>query len=87
MQNVTNLWGNINSDIKQLITTLENLQTEYNMVADDTGLPAALATFANGRGWNISAQDVTNAMAAVNQILFTFNSGSPTQASLLYKLQ
>jgi hypothetical protein len=35
---------------------------------------------------DITAADVTNAQAAITQMLFTYDSGSPTQKSLLFKM-
>jgi hypothetical protein len=36
---------------------------------------------------DITKQDVTSAHDAIVQMLFTFDSGSPTQKSYLYKMQ
>lgn len=90
MANPNIAWSDFNSNIKTLITTLQNLQTITAKIADDSTLAAAMAAAANAQAWpNITAQDIINAGAgngAVGQILFAFNSGNPTQASLLYKL-
>jgi hypothetical protein len=66
----------------QILLTLSNLNDQLS--ADST---LATRYFQQpGARTDITATDITNAQAAVVQFLFTFNSGTPTQKSLVYKL-
>lgn len=56
-------------------------------IAQDAGLAAAAAAAAQAAGRSdLATVDFTNAAGAITQLNFTFNSGTPTQKSFLYKL-
>ena len=74
------------SDINQLIQILENLNSLQDRMAQDSTLATAAAAAAQATRPDLVAQDFVNAVAAINQLLFTFNSGNPTQKSYLYKM-
>jgi hypothetical protein len=67
-----------------VINDLETLRTLNDRVAVESGLLGAALT-ASTRS-DITSQDMTNASAAVTQLLFTFDSGNPTQKSFLFKM-
>lgn len=70
-----------------LVNLLQVVDTLQDRLAEDSTLAAAAAAAANAAGrTDLAAVDFTNAAAAINQLLFTFGSGSPTQKSFLYKL-
>jgi len=72
------------SHITSLITVLHDLQVDQDRQTEDAGLAAAAAAAMTGR--TLAEADFTNAANAIGQILFAYNSGSPTQKSYLYKL-
>jgi hypothetical protein len=71
--------------VQNLVNDLETLQELNDRIVQDATLIPSYFT-SGGARTDIVAQDVTNAESAVNQLLFTFNSGSPTQKSFLFKL-
>lgn len=80
--------GQLRAQINQLVTTLQNLDTLQDMLAQDSTLAASAAVALSTQGQPpLTAADVNAAAASVNQIIFTFNSGSPPQKAALYKLQ
>src|SRR5262245_51243709 len=85
MANAQTTFDGFNKNINALINALEDLQTYKQMFEADGTLADVVVTYANQRGWNITSQDINNAVSAITQMLFTFNSGDPTQASYLYK--
>ncbi len=67
--------------INQILQTLSGLNDQ--LTADPT---LATRYFQQpGARTDITATDITNAQGAIVQMLFTFNSGSPTNKSLIYK--
>jgi hypothetical protein len=87
MADATTFYRNLISEVQTLINDLENLDTSQDRMNEDAGLAAAAAAAANAAGrTDLTGADFTNAASAINQILFAFNSGSPTQKSYLYKL-
>lgn len=70
--------------INTAINALEALQLYQDRMAVEPGLAAAAATQL-GRA-DITATDFNNAANAIVQLMFTFNSGAPTQKSFLYKM-
>lgn len=75
------------STIQQLISILDQNATISDRIASDSSLAAAAAAAANAAGrTDLSATDFNNAKSAIDQLMFTFNSGSPTQKSFLYKM-
>lgn len=82
-------------NITQLNNFLEELRTLNAQLDGDptliTGYFTVDANGVNATGGrprkDIVEQDVKNAEAAIVQMLFTFDSGSPSQKSLLFKMQ
>ena len=72
-------------NIVTLINAVEQLQIQNDMIAQDSTLVTRYFQAANTRT-DITAQDIANAESAVTQMAFTFNSGSPTQKSYLFKM-
>jgi hypothetical protein len=73
--------------ILALVNNLYLLQRMNQQLADDPTLSTNyFALPANNRRTDIVAADVTNAAAAIVQLLFTYNSGTPTQAQYLLKM-
>jgi hypothetical protein len=66
----------------QILQTLSGLNDQ--LTADPT---LATRYFQQpGARTDIVAADITNAQSAIVQFLFAFNSGSPTNKSLIYKM-
>lgn len=91
MANPVNFINSYANNIQQLVTLLQTLQTQNLQLTDDSTLVTRYFATQPLTGQNIprtdiAAQDVANAQAALVQMLFTFNSGSPTQASYLLKM-
>jgi hypothetical protein len=80
-------FNNLKSNVNQLVTTLQLLNTYQDMLAQDATLADAAAKAGTSPNRTLTAQDITNVADAINQILFAFNSGSPTQKSYFYKIQ
>ena len=78
---VNNYANNVTSFINQLMT----MQTLNLQLADDPTLITRYFQDPKART-DIVAADITNASSAITQLLFTFNSGSPTQGSYLFKV-
>lgn len=72
------------SAIQNLINNLEALRTQNDMITQDSTLVTRYFQSVGART-DIVAADIANAEAAVTQLLFTFDSGSPTQKSYLFK--
>jgi len=81
------------SNIQTLISTMEALRTMNDELTQDSTIPTRY--FASSPGnvggityprADIAAADITNAQAALVQLLFTFDSGNPTQKSYLFKV-
>lgn len=71
--------------IQGFINTLMTLQTMNLQLSSDPTLITRYFSGTNKRS-DIVAADVSAAQAAIVQMLFTFNSGSPTQAAALFKM-
>ena len=85
MSNPVSYVNTLVSNIVSLINDLEQAQLLNDRVtADATLITRYFAS--QGARTDIVAQDVTNALAALTQLAFTFNSGAPTQKSYMYKL-
>jgi hypothetical protein len=86
-QNANLFFANVQTQSAALVTLLQNLSALADRMAQDSTLAGRAATQANQAGYTtLSAADYTNWSAAVGQILFTFNSGTPTQKSYVYKM-
>lgn len=90
MANANNFMNNYVNAIVQLIQALNQVQYMNAVLADDPTLPtryfAQSGTMGPSPRADIAAGDVTAASSAIVQLLFAFNSGSPAQSSLLYKM-
>lgn len=87
MADATTYYRTLISQVQGLINELETLNTLNDRMHEDSGLAAAAAAAANASGrTDLTTQDFVNAGSAITQIMFTFNSGAPTQKSYLYKL-
>ncbi len=79
-------WGvNYIQKVKALIAAVEECRTEVSKLAEDAGLPAAYLAAPNHRTDLVSA-DFTAANAALIQMLFTWDSGSPHNKASCFKL-
>lgn len=73
--------------VNQLLTTMQTLNTYNDRLAQDSGLAAATAAALNATGRSgLTAQNFVDVGAAITQLQFTLNSGSPTQYSKLYEI-
>jgi len=91
MANPVSFINSYAGNIQQLVTLLQSLQTQNLQLTDDATLVTNYfkAVQSNGQPayrTDIVAADVAAAQAAIVQLLFTFNSGNPTQASALLKM-
>ena len=85
MTNATTFGTQYFNAVQSLINDLENLRVLNDRMAQDNTLISGYFS-ASGARSDIAAQDFTNASGAVTQLLFSFDSGSPTQKSYLFKL-
>lgn len=84
MTNPVNFADSYFAKVADLIDVIQELRLLNDRVAADSGL--VVAYFANPvHRTDINAADFANAQSAVTQMLFTFDSGSPTQKSYLFK--
>lgn len=72
-------------NIQSFISLLEDLRTQNDMISQDSTLITRYFQTPTART-DVVAQDVTNAQAAITQLLFAFDTGTPTQKSYLFKL-
>ena len=87
MSNPNTFMNNYVTGVQNLTNALDAMQHLNNvLVADATLVTRYFAQPTGQFRTDIVAADVTNASSAVGQLLFAFNSGSPTQASYLYKI-
>jgi hypothetical protein len=71
--------------VKDLIDAIEAAQLMQDRLNSEPVLAANAADAMAGAGRaDMTEQVITDAAEAIGQIFFTFNSGSPTQKSLLY---
>jgi hypothetical protein len=86
MSNANNFMASFQTGVVQLINQLEDLNTLQDRLAQDATLAGSAANSPLGIQLGLSAADITNAASAVNQIIFAYNSGSPPQKAMLFKL-
>lgn len=93
MSNPTTFINTYTQNIVQLCQLMATLRTNNDQLTQDPTLITRYFEQTNPGNPNISiirtditAVDVENAQAALVQMLFTFDSGSPTQKSYLYKM-
>jgi hypothetical protein len=71
--------------LQQLDRDLQNLRGLNDQLTQDPTLATRYFTSPGART-DIAAANITDAQAAIVQILFTFDSGAPTQKSKIFKL-
>lgn len=87
MSNPTTFINTYANNIVQLVQILQTLRTQNDQITQDSTLiNRYFAQNPNQIRSDIVAADVTNAQSALVQVLFAFDSGSPTQKSYLYKM-
>jgi hypothetical protein len=96
MSNATSFVNSYTDNIVKLIDVLEELRTQNDMLVQDPTLktryfetqtaPPFPAPPPTPPRSDITEEDITNAEAAIVQMLFTFDSGDPPQKSFLYKM-
>jgi hypothetical protein len=74
------------AQIKSFVDMLRELETKNQQLTEDPTLLDRYFDDTATHRTDIVAADVTNAQAAIVQMLFTYNSGDPTQASALLKM-
>jgi antitoxin component HigA of HigAB toxin-antitoxin module len=93
MSNPVSFINTYTQNIVQLCQLMQTLRGNNDQLAQDPSLITRYFETDNPSNPNIkvvrtdiTAQDVENAQAALVQMLFTYDSGSPTQKSYLFKL-
>ena len=94
MANPNTFINTYTQNIVQLCQLMQTLRAQNDQLTQDPNLVKAyFTTDANGVNdtcgrprKDIVEADVNNAQAALVQMLFTFDSGSPTQKSYLFKM-
>lgn len=75
------------SQINATINALEALRVMRDRLVQESTLSQTSADAMNASGRpDLSKTDFDNASSAIQQIMFTFDSGAPTQKSYLYKM-
>jgi lipopolysaccharide biosynthesis regulator YciM len=88
MSNPTTFINLYSQNIVQFCQLMATLRTQNDQITQDpTLITRYFAQNPNQIRSDIVAADVSNAQEALVQMLFTFDSGSPTQKSYLYKMQ
>ena len=78
---------NFISQINTTINALEDCHLMMDRLQQESTLSQTAATAMNTAGRaDLAKADFDNASAAIQQILFAFDSGSPPQKSYLYKM-
>lgn len=85
MADPVNFANNYFAMIDDLIKDLELLRTLNDRIVQDGTLITEYFSSPSPRS-DLVAADITNAASAINQLLFAFDSGAPTQKSYLFKL-
>lgn len=76
-----------NETVKQFIYWIDQINTLQDRMVSDPALAASAAEAANAAGrTDLVEADFTNLSDAIVQIMFTWNSGDPTQKSFFYKM-
>jgi hypothetical protein len=93
MSNPVTFINTYTQNIVQLCQLMQTLRSNNDVLEQDPTLIDRYFAMTNPANPNISVvrtdinkQDVTNAQSALVQMLFTFDSGSPTQKSYLFKM-
>jgi len=87
MTDAVSFGRNFVSAINTLINAIENASLQQDRLASEPELAQATADAlkASGRP-DMTVQIVNDASSAIVQIKFAYDSGAPTQKSLLYKM-
>lgn len=85
MSNPTTFINNYTAQVARLVEVLEDLRIQNSRMTEDPTLLTDYFAQA-GHRTDIVADDITNAEVAVVQVLFAYDSGSPTQKSELFKV-
>jgi hypothetical protein len=87
MADASNFMHLYSAQIQNFVNLLTDLQTKNQQLTEDPSLITRYFDPSNpGHRTDIVADDVSNAQAAIVQMLFTYNSGTPTTASQLLKM-
>jgi hypothetical protein len=93
MSNPVSFINTYTQNIVQFCQLMQTLRGNNDQLSQDPTLIERYFATTNPSNPNISvartditAQDVANAQAALVQLLFTYDSGSPTQKSKLFKM-
>lgn len=87
MSDPLNFMRSYANNFQQLVQILNTLQSQNLQLTDDPSLITNyFALTPSQRRTDIVASDVTNGQSAIVQLLFTYNSGSPTNASYILKM-
>jgi hypothetical protein len=86
MADAINFINAYSAQIKSFVDILQELETKNLQLTEDPTLLERYFDDTATHRTDIVAVDVTNAQAAIVQMLFTYNSGEPTQASQLLKM-
>jgi hypothetical protein len=86
MADAINFINAYSAQIKNFVDILQELETKNLQLTEDPTLLERYFDDTATHRTDITAADVTNAQAAIVQMLFTYNSGDPTQASALLKM-
>jgi hypothetical protein len=88
MADASNFMHLYSAQIQNFVNLLIDLQTKNQQLTEDPTLVTRYfdVTVTPGHRTDIVETDVSNAQAAIVQMLFTYNSGTPTQAAALLKM-
>lgn len=86
-QDAVTFGRNLIAMVNQLIVTMQNLNTANDRLAQDPTLAQATADALNKAGrTGLTAQNFEDVGAAIGQVEFTLDSGSPTNYAKLYEI-
>jgi hypothetical protein len=87
MSDAMNFMRSYANNYQTLVQVLNALQSQNQQITDDPTLVTRYFALPPGQArTDINATDVANGQAAIVQMLFTYNSGTPTQASYILKM-
>ena len=94
MSNPNTFINGYSANIVEFVRLIQALRTQNDQIVQDPSLITRYfdqEAMTSGPGTltprnDISEQDVQNAKSAIEQMLFAFDSGAPTQKSYLYKM-
>jgi hypothetical protein len=85
MSNAMSFMNSYVNNIQQLINFVEELRVQNAMMSGDNTLVNRYFEEPGSRT-DIVASDVNAAYTALQQVIFAYDSGNPTQKSLLFKM-